>query len=1347
MLTGLSVHTRPGRPAVLAALTCAALALAVTAAAAPRAASPSAWSELEFRVLESDDSHTLVEVVFPMVDVRSVDIDGRSFDLLDVPGASPLGAPGEPRMNVAGTLIAVPPTAAVEFTILEEGYDTLENVTPAPVLAADRTAGEPVALDEAAYARAGFWPRTAAEVGEPAIVRDFRVVPLRVFPLSYDAATGRVKVVRRLLVRLDYSPGGRVNVKTKHRPPSRAFRSIYENSIANYDFVRPRYESDSRGTYLIITHDNFYNSILPLAEWKHKRGMEVEIAKTSVIGSTTSAIKSYIQTAYDTWDVPPEYVLLVGDSEYIPTSSYDNYYATLEGGDNLVDINVGRFTADNVTQCDLMVAKTLGYKKTPYMHDLDWFRSGCLIVREDYDAGDAIYFEDTWFIWGLMDREGFAQIDTLFRRNGSDRDDVHAAITDGRVFLNFRGQGVSNWWSPFDCDPNLTNPGFKLPVVVAATCASGNFSGDGYPCEAWFKAGTSTAPKGSVASIGTAVVDSHVAEYRSAVDQGFFNGIFNLKMYTIGEAKVNGQLNLYTLYPSETGEYNGWNVQGDPELDVWTQIPIYPDITHAASVPTGTSNLTVHVEYGGSAIQDALVCAYAPGEVYENAYTDISGDVSLTINVATADTVWITVTGHNLHPYEGYAVVTLNGPFLAYADHSIDDSAGNNDGLASPGETISLTVSLENTGPDDALGVTGVLRSSDPYAAVGDSTSSYGDIVSGATEPNAVPFTLTLATDGPDGHELGLTVHATDSGRGEWNVAVPGLTIAAAELGMGSAVISDAAPGGDNDGVLEPGETAWLTLTLENAGPIGLTDVAGVLSPVDSYVAVTDGERDLGDIAGSGGLSAATSFRVSASPNAPPGQAAKFTLAASGDAPTYTHSQDLEVTVTLGGDASSGPCGPDNFGYYAYDSTDTWTGQAPTYDWVELVGTGTELTAIDGDAVTQTYSLPFTFRYYGVDYTDISICSNGFVALGTESYRFGDNSGIPSTHGPARMVAMFWDDLNPAEGGAIYSWYDSANHRWVCQFDAVVHYGGSNPETFEVILYDPTYHPTGSGNGIIVIQYQTVSFPYSMTMGIENASQTDGIQYLYDSTYDPAAAAVASGLAVKFTTQPPSAPPRWLVVDGTTVDDSTGGDGDGAAEPLEDIELIVTLDNLGTATAHTVTGTLTTSDTDVTITDGTASFGDIVASGAADNSASPFRVSIAAAPSDDIVEFDLHIASVDSRYDTYDVVTLVLDLSQTGIDDGGTPLRFALRQNSPNPFRGGTALAFDLPAQSRARLDIYNVAGRKVTTVVDREFPAGRHSVRWNGTDDSGRKVPAGIYFYRIEAGADVSTKKMIVLR
>jgi hypothetical protein len=93
------------------------------------------------------------------------------------------------------------------------------------------------------------------------------------------------------------------------------------------------------------------------------------------------------------------------------------------------------------------------------------------------------------------------------------------------------------------------------------------------------------------------------------------------------------------------------------------------------------------------------------------------------------------------------------------------------------------------------------------------------------------------------------------------------------------------------------------------------------------------------------------------------------------------------------------------------------------------------------------------------------------------------------------------------------------------------------------------------------------------------------------------------------------------------------------------------------------------------------------------------------------------------------------------------PDRFALYQNHPNPFNPTTEISFDLPEAANARLVIYNIMGQRVVTLVDRFTEAGTHSVTWNSTDDQGHRVGSGVYFYRLEAGAFVDTKKMILLK
>jgi hypothetical protein len=106
-------------------------------------------------------------------------------------------------------------------------------------------------------------------------------------------------------------------------------------------------------------------------------------------------------------------------------------------------------------------------------------------------------------------------------------------------------------------------------------------------------------------------------------------------------------------------------------------------------------------------------------------------------------------------------------------------------------------------------------------------------------------------------------------------------------------------------------------------------------------------------------------------------------------------------------------------------------------------------------------------------------------------------------------------------------------------------------------------------------------------------------------------------------------------------------------------------------------------------------------------------------------------------------------VSPTGVDDPveQLPTEFALHQNYPNPFNPFTGIKFDLPKDSHVKLEIFNVLGQKVTTVLDEDMRAGYRSVIWDGTDNNGHQVSTGVYFYKLIAGDHVFTKKMMMLK
>jgi hypothetical protein len=94
-----------------------------------------------------------------------------------------------------------------------------------------------------------------------------------------------------------------------------------------------------------------------------------------------------------------------------------------------------------------------------------------------------------------------------------------------------------------------------------------------------------------------------------------------------------------------------------------------------------------------------------------------------------------------------------------------------------------------------------------------------------------------------------------------------------------------------------------------------------------------------------------------------------------------------------------------------------------------------------------------------------------------------------------------------------------------------------------------------------------------------------------------------------------------------------------------------------------------------------------------------------------------------------------------------TPDRFALSQNYPNPFNPTTFIDFSLPLSARVRVEVFNMLGQSVRTLLDSERHAGIHTVEWDGTNDHGTPVASGVYIYRINADEMHSSKKMVLVR
>ena len=108
---------------------------------------------------------------------------------------------------------------------------------------------------------------------------------------------------------------------------------------------------------------------------------------------------------------------------------------------------------------------------------------------------------------------------------------------------------------------------------------------------------------------------------------------------------------------------------------------------------------------------------------------------------------------------------------------------------------------------------------------------------------------------------------------------------------------------------------------------------------------------------------------------------------------------------------------------------------------------------------------------------------------------------------------------------------------------------------------------------------------------------------------------------------------------------------------------------------------------------------------------------------------------------------VLVDGTSLSVDEEFISTEFALHQNYPNPFNPVTTLNYGLPEQSMVVMTVYDLMGREVTTLVNQVQKAGYHTIRWNGTDQSGQVVSAGLYIYRITAGDYSVARKMILLK
>lgn len=1108
------------------------------------------------RVLESTDDRIELEFSLSALTVVPVDIEGGIYHLLEIEGGGQIGSLGEPMLPTFSRLVQLPDRSGVRIEVL--GVETIEvaDLRPFPVQAEDGTSF--VVHRESYDPDRRPVPDPWVVCGAPALARGMRVASLAFQPVRFDPRGGNIEIAQTIRVEVHFDA---VDLRATPRPGARplapSFERLFRNVVLNY--TAPRQGAHTlRGIYVLICQDDpdVITALRPLVDWRTRQGFAVTLATTTETGSTAQEIKDWLQEAYDTWEHAPEYITLVGDpieGDFPIPCWYETYtgyngetdhpYVQLDGDDILPDAHVGRISVPDLEHLQLYVLKMVGYESAPYMGATDWYTRACL-VGDPTDSGPTCIQVMQWLKVRMIEW-GYAEIDTFFTHPAAAA--MAGSINEGVGVFSYRGfYGMSG----FNAGHILALENiWMLPFAVNLTCDTGSFSSGTARSEAWILAGLPPdIPTGGIASIGTATVGTHT-RFNNCVTYGIWRGVFWDDMFHFGEALTRAKFELYINYwdrgPNYACAFTCWNnLMGDVAGELWTGLPQDIVVDHPDTVALGANVVAVSVREGVLPCAGAYVCLWKEGEVHAGGVTDESGVAEIFAAATSPGEMLVTVTKHDCRPYLAELTVQPFDLFVGYAAHAIDDDAsgssmGNGDGLPNPAEWIELPVEVHNSGTLLAAGLNGTLTCEDPYIVLHDDAETFGDLGGGSSAWCADDFDFEIAPGTPDGHILrfGLDLSA---GEENWHSLIEVPVVA-------PAFIYDSLLTYGFSGQIDPGESGEIGIRIVNHGSTEGRETIGHLVSGSAHVVLTDSVGSFGTIVQGGmGTNSTDRFGITVSSQCFEGYIAPMTL--------FLECQGgimdtVFLALQIGTAYPNDPTGPDAHGYIALDDTDTTYPDAPVYDWVETdptyggLGTIVELSdyAFGADD-SRTVTLPFEFRYYGETFTQATICSNGWIAMGTTSLVNCRNWNIPAAGAPPYLIAPMWDNLYLTEAGRVYHWYDADHHRYIVQWSHVLNNSGATEQNFEVILLDPAYYGTETGDGIILFQYDIFhnndNLQHYATIGIENGDQTDGLMYGYYNFYNAGGTTVTSGRAIKFL---PHGNLRMGVLAGTVINATSGG--------------------------------------------------------------------------------------------------------------------------------------------------------------------------------------------------------------
>ena len=695
-------------------------------------------------------------------------------------------------------------------------------------------------------------------------------------PIKYFPSTGKISFFKKVTVKIstridEKSYQALENLNSSPRTIKKV-RRIAQNPkfISCYPEREPR-EGDYQ--MLIVTPSQFENNYQELIDLYLIRGIRTEIITTEMINSIITGldlqekIRNYIIQEYQEHSI--EYVLLGGDVELVPYRGFycmvqsssvyeddnipaDLYYSSLDGSwndngnnlwgeigedDLLPEVSVARLVINNLNDLNNILSKIISYQDNPVLGELDKPILAGELLWEDPLTWGGDYLD---LLIGYHDDNGYTtngipedhDIETLYDRDIGywEGSTLISKINEGKPFVHHVGHANWNYCMRLNLS-DITNSNFSqvnginhnYTLVYTHGCYSGAFDYDdcigeeminienfavafaGNSRYGWFNEGQTEGPS-------------------QHLHREFIDALYGSRIGRIGNTHLESKIDTapWVNAPGQWEEgalrwcFYDCNVIGDPAMSIWTDEPISIQATYQDSIPIGTTSLNITLSSSGDCSVEGLTCAIMKdGVLYGTGLTDSTGFVEVIFNSIITETgeAELIISGYNCLPtFFPITIIPNEGSYVILNNFEVIDD---NNNIPEYDENISLNIALENIGLEDAINVYAILSTEDEFITIIDGEENVGTILGETIVTIENAFELQIANNIPDQHQINFQLEISGNSYETW-YSYFDITVNAPNLLVENIIFDDSS--GNNNGIIDPGETFTITIPTYNIG-------------------------------------------------------------------------------------------------------------------------------------------------------------------------------------------------------------------------------------------------------------------------------------------------------------------------------------------------------------------------------------------------------------------------------------------------------------------------------------------------------------------------------------------------